>query len=104
MTPPWDELERIIRRDPGGRGVCSFLDGGRPIGFGQLRAAAQDLARAAKAVAIVTGFCIFDADPPAAETDGPPGALFLARALDAIGVRVVLVSDAYGMPLLEAGR
>jgi hypothetical protein len=104
VTPPWDELERIIRRDPGGRGVCSFLDRGRPLGFGQLRAAAEDLAATAKAVAIVTGFCILDADPPAAETDGPPGTLFLARAFDAIGVRVVLVSDAYGMPLLEAGR
>ena len=104
MTPPWDELERIIRRDPGGRGVCNYLDRGRPLGFGQLRAAAEDLAFAAKAVAIVTGFCIVDANPPAAETDGPPGALFLARALDAIGVRVVLVSDAYGLPLLEAGR
>jgi hypothetical protein len=104
VTPPWDELERIIRRDPGGRGVCSYLDGGRPLGFGRLRAAAEDLALTAKAVAIVTGFCIVDADPAAAETDGPPGALFLARALDAVGVRVVLVSDAYGLPLLEAGR
>jgi hypothetical protein len=38
-----------------------------------------------------------------AETDGPPGALLLARALTALGIDVLLVSDRYGVPLLEAG-
>jgi hypothetical protein len=104
VSPPWNELETIIRRDPGGRGVCRFLDEGVPLGYGQLQAATEDLAATARAVAIVTGFCIVDASPPAAETDGPPGALFLARALNAVGVRVSLISDRFGLPLLAAGR
>jgi D-glutamate cyclase len=38
-----------------------------------------------------------------AETDGPPGALYLARALLALGVEVHLITDRHGMPLLEVG-
>lgn len=101
--PPWPLWEQLIRRDPGGRGVASFMHNGQPLGYGDLESAAVDLAASARRVAIVTGFCIVDADPPAAETDGPPGALFLARALGELGVDVVLASDAYGVPLLAAG-
>jgi D-glutamate cyclase len=54
-------------------------------------------------VAIATGFCIVDAEPPTAETDGPPGALFLASSLAALGVEVVLLTDKYGMDALEVG-
>jgi len=104
VSPPWDVLEQIIRRDPGRRGVCGFLDQGVPLDYGQLRAAAEDLAATARAVAIITGFCIVDADPPTAETDGPPGALFLARALDALGVKVCVVTDIFGLPLLDVGK
>lgn len=102
-TPPWSEWETLIRRDPGGRGVASFVYDGRPLGFGDLERAALDLARSARRVALITGFCIVDADPPSAETDGPPGTLFLARALGELGVNVVLLSDAYGVPLLDVG-
>jgi D-glutamate cyclase len=100
---PWSEWEAIIRRDPGGRGVASYLYNGLHLGYGELERAAIELSRNARRVAIVTGFCIADANPPAAETDGPPGALFLGRALAALGVEVVFVSDAYGVPLLAAG-
>ncbi len=102
-SPPWKLWESIVRRDPGGRGVASYGHDGAPLGYGDLERAATDLARSARRVAIVTGFCIADADPPAAETDGPPGALFLARALAALGSSALLVSDAYGVPLLKAG-
>lgn len=57
----------------------------------------------ARTVGIVTGFCVTSADPPSAETDGPPGALFLAEVLRALGMNVILVSDRYGVPLLRAG-
>lgn len=53
-------------------------------------------------VAIVTGFVIASVDPPRAETDGPPGALFLARVFHALGMNVTLVTDRYGSPALEA--
>jgi hypothetical protein len=105
----WDELEAeldaIVRRDPAGRGLASYRGASAPrgLGYGALRGAAEDLAQRGERVAIVTGFCIVDAIPPAAETDGPPGALYLARALAACGIGVVLISDAYGAPLLRAG-
>jgi hypothetical protein len=54
-------------------------------------------------VAIVTGFAIPQADPPAAETDGPPGALYLAKTLSELGIEAVLITDEYGLPILEAG-
>jgi len=95
---PWDELERIIRRDPLGRGVASRL-----ALDGDLAAAATSLADSAEVVGIVTGFCILTDGGPVAETDGPPGALFLARALRSLGVEVLLLTDSLAMPALAAG-
>ena len=60
--------------------------------------AARFLWRHAGTVLIATGFYIQRAEAP--ETDGPPGALALGRALRALGNRVVYVSDAYTAPLL----
>jgi D-glutamate cyclase len=53
-------------------------------------------------VAIVTGFVIASVDPPRAETDGPPGALFMARVFHALGMKVTLVTDRYCSLALEA--
>ena len=61
-------------------------------------AAAAFLMRHAGTVLIATGFYVQRAAAP--ETDGPPGALALGRALGALGSRVVYVSDAYTAPLL----
>ncbi len=98
----WEQIERLIRRDPGGRGVASYVHDGAPLLSGHLQGAAAGLAESAKAVAIVTGFAIVTPEGVAAETDGPPGALFLARALRELGIEVVLLSDAYGVPVLHA--
>ena len=54
-------------------------------------------------LAIVTGFLIPTAEPPAGETDGPLGAVYLARALIPLGVRVAILSDDFCMPALTAG-
>jgi hypothetical protein len=54
-------------------------------------------------VGIVTGFMIPSVDPPTGETDGPPGALFLARAFEYLGIPTVLLSDAAGYSALRAG-
>ena len=48
---------------------------------------------------ITTGFYIRTAG--AAETDGPPGAIAIGRALQAQGRQVTYVSDRYGVPHLE---
>jgi hypothetical protein len=67
-------------------------------------AACRSLAGAAKpVVGIVTGFLIPHAEPPAGETDGPLGALFLARVLVSQGTKVVLITDAFCYRALEAG-
>ena len=60
--------------------------------------AAQFLLRHTGTVLIATGFYVQRAEAP--ETDGPPGALAMGRALRALGNRVVYVSDAYTAPLL----
>ena len=52
---------------------------------------------------IVTGFFIPHANPPCGETDGPLGAVFLARALVPLGMKVVLLTDAFCTPALEVG-
>lgn len=100
----FDALEAIVRRDPARRGLASYRVDGCWLAAGELERAARELAAHAKSVAIVTGFCITSAEPPAAETDGPPGALYLARALMALGIDTVLISDRFGLPLLECGR
>ncbi|HWC90939.1 MAG TPA: glutamate cyclase domain-containing protein, partial [Pirellulales bacterium] len=99
---PLDELEALTHQDPGGRRLPWARVRGQFLDVGQLAQAVESLA-AAGSVAIVTGFCTLSADPPADETDGPPGALYLARALLALGVRVQLISDCFGVPLLRVG-
>jgi hypothetical protein len=48
---------------------------------------------------IVTGFYILTAGAP--ETDGPPGAIAIGNALEAIGYRVVYVTDLHTAPLMS---
>ena len=50
-------------------------------------------------VAIVTGFYVLMSGGP--ETDGPPGAIAIGQALQALGRRVVYVSDLHTTPMLR---
>ncbi|MGI5838229.1 MAG: DUF4392 domain-containing protein [bacterium] len=87
------EIERIIACDPGKRGISGLVIPG-------------DLARAshsllfAGTVFIITGFYIISAG--CGETDGPPGAVVLGRALTAIGKKVCLVTDEYNRAIVQA--
>jgi hypothetical protein len=98
-------LRDIMQEDAGGRGLRA-----QP-GDNLITACPDDLAQACHslaehpdpAVMVVTGFFIPAATPPAAETDGPLGAVFLARALVPLGVRVVLAADQSCVRALEAG-
>jgi hypothetical protein len=102
-TIDWQGLEAVMHRDPGGRGLASFRRDGRPLDAGSLRAASCELAGRAGRVLILTGFCIRLEDRLTAETDGPPGALFLAQVLLELGVDVMLVTDACALPFVQAG-
>ena len=50
-------------------------------------------------VFIATGFYIRAADAP--ESDGPPGAIAIGRALASLGWRVVHVTDRYTVPIIK---
>lgn len=85
--------ESFVRRDPARRGLISSEAERGLLCPGHLAAAAADLANRATAVGIVTGFYIPHADPPAAETDGPPGAAVLAAAFRGVGIPAWLITD-----------
>ncbi|MEK6239639.1 MAG: DUF4392 domain-containing protein, partial [Planctomycetales bacterium] len=91
------------RQDPGGRGLADYQRRRGDFRPRQLQSAAESLANNARVVGIVTGFCACNDTIAAAETDGPPGALFLAKSLAELGIDVHLISDSYGLPLLQAG-
>jgi hypothetical protein len=105
MNPVLDELRDIIQEDVGRRGLrtdpASNLISACPD---DSRLACASIAAAPKpVVAVVTGFYIPTAQPPAGETDGPLGAVFLARALVPLGCRVLLCSDGFCEAALRAG-
>jgi hypothetical protein len=99
------QLRDLIQIDIGNRGLRTDpernLINACPDDF---RLACQSIAEhPSPMLAIVTGFFIPTATPPAGETDGPLGALFLARALTPLGISVALVTDDFCMRALEAG-
>lgn len=91
---PLTELEGLLCGDPGGRGIASLVCPG-------------DLGRAATALAgsrrvlIATGFAV--GPDGSAETDGPPGALFLGRALSTLGKDVIFATHRSCEPVMAAG-
>lgn len=108
-----DRMRNVVQEDVGNRGLRA--DAGRNLisdTSDDFRAACghlvgtQSLSPAGTALAglaIVTGFFIPTAEPPAGETDGPLGAVFLARALLPLGMRVVIAADDFCARALHAG-
>jgi hypothetical protein len=98
-------MRDLIQEDIGKRGLA--MDPARNL----LTVCPRDFANACKSiaederasVAVVTGFYIPHARPPCGETDGPLGAIFLARALTPLGIKVMLVTDAFCAHALEVG-
>ena len=92
MTRTADLVDQILALDPGRRDIAAFATCGAA-------AAAAGALRGAKRVLIVTGFAV---EPNTPETDGPPGAAVLGRALRRLGARVSYVTDAPNVPPVEA--
>ena len=84
-------IDQLLALDPGARGIARFF-----VREGAARAA-RSLARGSR-VLITTGFAVGPGRP---ETDGPPGAASLGRALRLLGKRVTFVTDAVTVPPLE---
>jgi hypothetical protein len=90
-------IRDVIQVDIGKRGLARDLE------CNLFNAYPDDFANACRSiaqhpspnVAIVTGFYIAAGKPPAAETDGPPGAIYLARVLSSFGVPVMLLTDGF---------
>jgi hypothetical protein len=98
-------IRDLIQEDIGNRGLRTD-PAANLIGAcaGDFAGACRSLAETPEpVVAVVTGFFIPQAEPPSGETDGPLGAIFLARALVPLGFKVGLVSDAFCERALQLG-
>jgi len=73
------------------------------VPYSDLTGAVSSLVEKGKKAVIITGFYVPGGDPPATETDGPPGALTLAEGLRYLGMEVSLLSDEYTLSALKAG-
>jgi Domain of unknown function (DUF4392) len=89
---PSDPIDHLLALDPSRRGIAGFFVPGGALG------AARALVGGG-AVVIVTGFVVAEG---MVETDGPPGAAVLGRALRRLGARVRYTSDPAVLPVLEA--
>jgi hypothetical protein len=105
MNDILDRLRDIIQNDVGKRGLAADpVDNLITACPGDFRAACQSVAEHPHpALLVVTGFFIPTATPPAGETDGPLGALFLARALVPLGIPVAIATDGFCVPSVAAG-
>ena len=100
-----DRIRDLIQEDVGQRGLrtdpVDNLITACPRDFQQ---ACRSIAQTRDAsLAVVTGFYIPHAAPPCGETDGPLGALFLARTLVPIGIRIAIITDSFAKQALAAG-
>jgi hypothetical protein len=100
-----EKIRAIIQEDVGQRGLRKDPDANLiDHCAGDFAAACHDLAQTENAaIGIVTGFFIAHANPPCGETDGPLGALYLARALVRLGIKVLLLTDPFCRKALEVG-
>src|SRR3954463_9796871 len=107
MTPA-DTLRALrdaIQQDVGNRGLA------RDPADNLFTACPDDFAAACRSVAdhpnpsveLVTGFFIPPGEPPAYETDGPLGAVFLLRAFRRLGCRVGVLGESGYAEALKAG-
>jgi hypothetical protein len=98
-------MRDLIQEDIGGRGLRTNPDANLINACpGDFAAACRSIATHPQpAVCVVTGFFIPHGQPPACETDGPLGAVFLARALADLQIPLLLVADAPLEQALEAG-
>src|SRR5437763_665711 len=85
-----------VQTDPGNRGLARDpLDNLFTACPGDFAAACRSIAEHPQpGVAVVTGFYITGATPPAFETDGPPGTVFLLRCFHSLGISAAVLSEA----------
>lgn len=102
LPPKYSEqvrsIELIIGTDEGGRGMKALIVPGDLEGA----ALRLTLLPPKSSVVILSGFpCCVNHSPPT-ETDGPPGAISIARTALALGYDVILVTDECNREVFEA--
>ncbi len=90
----YNEIETIFRENLENRSM-------HRIYLPEMFSGAVQSLKDANHVVIVTGFVVKDA--LAGETDGPPGALAMAKCLESLGKKVTLLTDLINEPLLKSG-
>jgi hypothetical protein len=100
-----DTLRDLVQRDVGNRGLARDPSDNLLSRYrGDFADACRSVAQAREpSVCVVTGFFIPHGQPPASETDGPLGAVFLARALAPLGIKTALITDVFCEAALTAG-
>ena len=94
-----------VQTDPGNRGLARDPhDNLFTATAGDFQAACRSIAEHTQPVlSVVTGFIIPTAEPPTFETDGPLGAVLLARALFPLGISVCCLAELACSLSLDAG-
>jgi hypothetical protein len=99
------DIRDIIQQDVGNRGLArdptDNLINACPDDFGD--ACGLIAATPKPSLLLVTGFHIANSVPPASETDGPLGAVFLARTFCAHGFGLQMLTDGTAMSAIAAG-
>src|SRR5262245_4364983 len=98
-------IRDIIQQDVGNRGLA------RDPKDNLIMACQDDFAKACASIAnqkkpgivVATGFFIPTGNPPTGETDGPLGALFIARSASFVQAQVLIATDNYCRPALQNG-
>jgi D-glutamate cyclase len=87
-----------VQTDPGNRGLARDPhDNLFTATAGDFQAACRSIAFAQPLHAVIhTGFYIPGGDPPAFETDGPLGAVFLRRTFDHLAIKTMVLTDVPG--------
>lgn len=92
MKRQLEKLLLAVQQDAGDRGLARSEDNLISRSKGDFEAACASLAKGT-GVVVFTGFYIPTATPPAPETDGPLGALFIARTLANLGRQVIITCE-----------
>jgi hypothetical protein len=100
-----DSIRALIQEDVNQRGLGADPTGNLITACSDdFRQACASLARHPQpTLAIVTGFFIPTGQPACGETDGPLGAVFLARALHPLGISVIIATDDFCAKAIHAG-
>ena len=90
---PFHEIEKAITEDEGNRGISNRLNSYQDYCQGL-----HSLYKGRR-ILILTGFTVPDCHT--GESDGPLGAIVLAKALEDLGKEILIVTDKYSKKILE---